>query len=110
MPISIVIPTHDRYQKLRNLLSSIGENWDDRIDSVIVVDDSANKSPLDGFEDLKLRHVSLDSRVFISKAKNIGWRMSPSEFVYFIDDDNVINGETLAPVLETMRRLQSLGG
>jgi glycosyltransferase involved in cell wall biosynthesis len=107
--VSIVIPTHDRYQNLRNLLSSIRENWDEQIESVIVVDDSGSKSSLGEFEDLKLRHITLESRAFISKAKNIGWRISQSEFVYFIDDDNVINSETLAPVLEKMRGQQSLG-
>lgn len=106
---SIVVPTHDRPSKLRNLLSSIRENWSDEIASVIVVDDSEFKPDLSGFQDLKLLHVKLDSRVFISRAKNIGWRRAETEFVYFIDDDNVVGERTLGPVLGAARSSSVLG-
>jgi len=107
--ISIVIPTHNRYQKLGNLLASIRKNWNDEIASVIVVDDSDEKSSLSGSQDLRLRHIMIRSRIFISKAKNIGWRSSESEYVCFIDDDNVVVNVTMTPLLDLMRRSDSVG-
>lgn len=106
---SIVIPTHDRPSKLRNLLSSIRENWSDEIASVIVVDDSEVKPDLSEFQDLKLLHVKLDSRVFISRAKNIGWRRARTEYVYFIDDDNVVGEHTFGSVLGALRSSSVMG-
>ncbi len=109
MSIGVVIPTHNRYEKLRNLLSSIREHWEGRVDSVIVVDDSDIKKDMDGFEGIGLRHIGINSRVFISKAKNIGWRNSQTDYVFFIDDDNVVGDKTLDPLLEVIRGTDSLG-
>ncbi|MDE1853175.1 MAG: glycosyltransferase [Thaumarchaeota archaeon] len=58
---------------------------------------------------MRLQHVKLDSRVFISRAKNIGWRRARSEFIYFIDDDNVIGERTLAPILGVVRGSTRMG-
>ncbi len=109
MSTTIVIPTHDRHEKLRNLLSSIRENWSGEIASVIVVDDSEIESDLSGYQDLELRHVKVNSRIFISKAKNMGWRRARTEYVYFIDDDNVVGERTLIPVLDMIRGSSKIG-
>ncbi|MBI3859510.1 MAG: glycosyltransferase [Thaumarchaeota archaeon] len=109
MSVTVVVPTHNRYQKLRNLLASIKENWSEEIASVIVVDDSDIKSTFDGFEGIRLLHIKLGSRVFISKAKNMGWKTSRSEYVYFIDDDNVINERTLPATIEAIKGADVIG-
>jgi GT2 family glycosyltransferase len=80
------------------------------VDSVVVVDDS--EDPVDltkDFDSINLKQIFQDQRTFISKAKNIGWRNLTSEYVYFIDDDNVIGEETIAPVLEVISRSKSIG-
>lgn len=101
--ITVVIPTHDRYPKLRSLLRSLERNWSGALDSVIVVDDSANQIVLeDDFRDISLKQISIPQRVFISRAKNIGWKTATTEFVYFIDDDNVVDATTIHPVHRTM--------
>jgi GT2 family glycosyltransferase len=102
VPITIVIPTHNRYSKLRSLLSSIREHWDGEIDSVIVIDDSDAKQVLNGFEDIHLRHLEIGSRIFISKAKNLGWKKAQTELVYFIDDDNIVGAGTISHALRTI--------
>ncbi len=109
MSTTVVIPTHDRHAKLRNLLSSIRENWSGEIASVIVVDDSEIESDLSDYQDLELQHVKVNSRIFISKAKNMGWRRARTEYVYFIDDDNVVGERTLIPVLDMIRGSSKIG-
>jgi len=109
MSISIVIPTHNRYDKLENLLRSIREGHDERIDSIIVVDDSDVKQDLEGFLDIKVQHIKVRSRVFVSKAKNIGWKTSQSEYVYFIDDDNIMGETTITPIFGTISSSGSIG-
>ena len=108
--VTIVIPTHNRYAKLRALLESIKKNRPNELDSVIVVDDS--ESPVEiapDFQGLNLTHKVLKERVFISRAKNIGWRSSRTEFLFFIDDDNVVDAETIPRVYEVITRMPKVG-
>jgi GT2 family glycosyltransferase len=108
--VGIVIPTHNRYGKLRALLASIQQWKTSEVGSVVVVDDS--DEPVDlvrDFDSINLKQILLGRRTFISKAKNIGWRSLTSEYVYFIDDDNVIGGETIAPVFGIISRSKSIG-
>ncbi len=108
--IGIVIPTHNRYQELRALLTSIGEHWTDKIDSVVVVDDSTHPADLKSeFQDINLRQIVLRNRVFISRAKNIGWKSIKTEYVYFIDDDNEIDNSTITPVFNIISHSDSIG-
>ena len=95
-PVTIVIPTHNRYGKLKALLESLQNNQSREIDSVVVVDDSDNHTDVaSDFKTLNIKHITLKERVFISRAKNIGWREAKTEFVFFIDDDNVVDAQTI---------------
>lgn len=108
--IGIVIPTHNRYEKLRALLTSIAEHWTDKIESVVVVDDSTEPEPLGSeFQHIGLRQIILDSRVFISRAKNIGWKSTKTDYVYFIDDDNEIDGSTITPIISAISKSDRIG-
>ena len=108
--VTIVIPTHDRYGKLRALLESIEKNRPNEIDSVIVVDDSEKPIRIaSDFQRLNLVHKVLKQRSFISRAKNIGWRETKTEFVFFIDDDNVVDEGTIPRVYQTILRLPKVG-
>jgi len=108
--VTIVIPTHNRYAKLRALLESIEKSRPNQLDSVIVVDDSENPVEFaSDFQELNLTHKVLRERVFISRAKNIGWRASKTEFVFFIDDDNVVDQETIPRVYEVIARMPKVG-
>ena len=103
--ITIVIPTHNRYQKLKALLDSIRIHRTPELDSIIAVDDSPTITDIESeFRDLSLKQISLSRRAFISKSKNIGWRAAKTDFVYFIDDDNVIDDTTIEPVYQAIRR------
>lgn len=109
-PIGIVIPTHNRYEYLRMLLGSIRKHWTDNIDSVVVVDDSTRPEDLSAeFDDINLKQIILQSRVFISKAKNIGWKSLRTDYVYFIDDDNIIDDSTITPVFRLVSRSDEMG-
>jgi len=81
----------------------------EKVSSVIVVDDSTVKEDLDGFDEIVLTHVRIPERIFISRAKNIGWKLSSTELVFFIDDDNVVGDETLGPVLDAVQSSGDIG-
>src|SRR2546422_1466659 len=101
--VTVVIPTHNRPRKLVALLESLERHQVPELDSVVVVDDSDEPADLRRFESLHLEHVVLGRRVFISKAKNMGWQRTKTEFVYFIDDDNVVDNTTIGPLVNRIR-------
>jgi len=105
--VTIVIPTHNRPYQLMALLESIQEYYTPVIEEVTVVDDS--ESPIDlanKFPSLKIRHITLHERVFISKAKNVGWKDVLTEYVFFIDDDNVLASDTVTQALNAITRMK----
>jgi len=106
--ISIVIPTHNRYDKLR-LLKSIEKLSYHLVSEVIVVDDSTDKVELADIGNIKINHICLNRRIFISKAKNIGWKTAKSEYVYFIDDDNVLTDHSIKPLIVIMETHPEIG-
>jgi len=109
-PVTVVIPTHDRYGKLGTLLESIEKCLPHEIESVIVVDDSEKPVRIaSSFRSLNLKHIVLKDRAFISRAKNIGWRDATTEFAFFIDDDNVVDEETIPRVYQTISRMPKVG-
>ncbi len=107
--VTIVVPTHNRYARLRNLLTSIRLHWNREFSTVVVVDDSTELQELDEFEDINLQHLKFESRVFVSRAKNVGWKAARTEFVFFIDDDNVLGKDTTQPLVETMALSDTTG-
>lgn len=109
--MSIIIVTHNRKQMLRNLLSSVRDSSGGIVGQIIIVDDSDVE---DGqcrkdFPDLPIDYVHFSKRIFISKAKNIALSMSTGEFSYFIDDDNVVTGNTLQIPYDTIRNDPQIG-
>ena len=108
--VTIVIPTHNRYGKLKALLRSIRKYRPKELDSVIVVDDSENPIEIaPEFPTLSIRHKVLNERVFISRAKNIGWRDAQTEFVFFIDDDNIVDRRTISQVYQIISGMDDVG-
>jgi GT2 family glycosyltransferase len=107
--VTVVIPTHNRPHQVEALLESIQTNIGPEIDSVVVVDDSDSPSNLVGkFPNIYIQHILLQRRIFISKAKNIGWKRVKTEFVFFIDDDNVVDKNTITGALSAITKLDNV--
>ena len=106
---SIVIPTHNRRDLLMNLLDSIRKFATKQLKEIIIVDDSTDQDGINFDMDVKVIHVKLKNRVFISKAKNIGWKLASSRLVFFIDDDNRIDEDTLYGTLKIFGENDNIG-
>jgi GT2 family glycosyltransferase len=92
---SIVIPTHNRYEKLKNLLDTIDRVNPPNLEEVIIVDDSEKKEHIfTGYGNLAIRIITSENRMFISEAKNRGFSETTSGIVFFIDDDNQVDEST----------------
>lgn len=108
--VTILTVTHERASKLRALLGSIAATEVPRLAEVLLVDDS--NAPPDyerEFPSLPVRHLRLTGRRFISAAKNIGLAEVRSEFVFVVDDDNVLPPEGIEPAIDLLRMDPGLG-
>jgi glycosyltransferase involved in cell wall biosynthesis len=89
-PVDVVIPTRDRPAQLRGLLEDLRAQRPAPRQIIVVDDSRASLRWESEFADLPLRVERPNERVFISRAKNLGWRGGSSPLVAFVDDDNRI--------------------
>jgi GT2 family glycosyltransferase len=94
--IAVIIPTIQRPEMLQRLLTSLLHGT--RVpDEVIVVDNdpkwSADPTEITG---LKVEVVRAGLGISLAGARNVGWRLASSDICFFIDDDNVVESDTVA--------------
>ena len=95
-PVTVVTVTHERPASVRRLLASLRGSGRAELARIVLVDDSP--APPDyaaEFPELPVDHVVVPQRVFISRAKNLGLERVRSEFVYFLDDDNLVDPSSI---------------
>ena len=109
--VSVVFATHNRAQRLADLLDSLRRQTVPASDfDVVVVDDgSTDETPsvLDEAEragDLGLRRRRLEPARGPAAARNAGWRAAQGELIAFTDDDCVASPGWLAAGLEAAGR------
>jgi GT2 family glycosyltransferase len=90
--VSVVVPTRNRTEKLARCLESVYNSSYPRIE-VVVVDD-ASKIPVEqalSSEFPNARFVRNPSRRLLSCSRNSGAAAALGEYLFFLDDDNVID-------------------
>jgi GT2 family glycosyltransferase len=118
--VLIVIPTYQRHSELvRAVKSALSQTYRDLV--VVVVDDGGGLPHL--LPDPRLTAVSLSLNTStLGLVRNVGTELADSEFIAFLDDDNVWTPDhvatavaalqkdpTLAAVYTAVRRLRSDG-
>jgi glycosyltransferase involved in cell wall biosynthesis len=91
--VSVIIPTRDRPELLRNLLESLSkQNTSDPFEVIVVNDGSGEDlSSLEvEFSDISLKVVTLEENRGRSAARNAGFRCSTGEILVFLDDDMTV--------------------
>jgi GT2 family glycosyltransferase len=102
--VTILVVTHDRPDRLRALLRSIQAAGSDDVGRVVIVDDSSEVPEYASeFSPLPVTVLRPPARLFISHAKNLGLRSCRSEFVFLIDDDNLVDRDVLDHPLAVAR-------
>lgn len=88
--ISVVVPTHDRPESIGRAIDSI-LNQTEQADEIIVVDDSSclkTKSIVEAYDLENIRYVENPSSG-ASSSRNLGAELAKSNFVAFLDDDDI---------------------
>lgn len=108
--LSIIIPTFNRREKLLRLINSIESSVTCEYE-LIVVDDCSN----DGTEEMirqnfpYIRYFRHDNIQLVAKSRNDGINNSNCEYLFFIDDDNVLLPNTAESLLKLMEEDPSIG-
>lgn len=108
--LSIIVPTFNRRDKLFRLINSIRSSVKCEYE-LIVVDDCST----DGTEEMikqnfpYIRYFRHDSIQLVAKSRNDGINNSQCEYLFFIDDDNVLLLGTVESLLKQMEDDPSIG-
>ncbi|MDA4122239.1 MAG: glycosyltransferase [Thaumarchaeota archaeon] len=101
--MSVIIPTRNRTDKLARCLESVYKSDYGKLE-VIVVDD-ASENPASGVLSGKFpnaRFIRNSERMLLSYSRNSGAAASTGDYLFFLDDDNVIAPDTIRLLAETL--------
>lgn len=113
--VSVIVPTYNRKEEVIRLLDSLRESTYKKIE-VIVVDDHSTDGTFQRVKEYAKVHdqfpikvIRTSREVFLSMARNIGWKKSEGKYLFFIDSDNVIEQDCIRELKEAMDRHPRIG-
>lgn len=104
--ISVVVPTYNRTEELKDCLDSLfAQDYPKEKYEIIVVDDSGNGEAKRMLDELKRKHSNLSYitqyRKGPASARNAGAKASLGEIIGFVDDDCTVPGDWLKLMVES---------
>jgi GT2 family glycosyltransferase len=110
--VSVVVPTHNRKDNIVKLIQSLrkSEYPYDKIET-IVVDDASTDSTAETLQKLfpEVRVIRNVTEKFPSASRNLGIKSSQSDFVFLIDDDNVIDKNGISGLVKVLLSNSQIG-
>lgn len=108
--VSVVVPLHNEERYLRKCLKSILSQTYDRIE-VIVVDDNSTDNSLAivrrlASHDSRLRIIHLPDNVGAQRARMAGVEDARGEWIMFVDSDDILRGKSVELLCEAMERYE----
>ncbi len=102
MKISIIIPYHEGESYLRDCLDSLSEQAVRDMEVLLICDRVKEKEleMLSDYEGLSIRVHRLKGKTGVAAARNLGLEKACGEYVYFLDSDDYLYGDTLEKLLQ----------
>jgi len=110
--VSVVIPTHNRKEKLACLIRSILEcDYPKNKLEIIVVDDASTDDTSDYIKKLftQVKVIRNEEEKLLAESRNIGIQASKGKYVFVIDDDNIIDRNTIKELVKFMEKHPDVG-
>ena len=110
--VSIVIPTHNRKEKLIRLINSIQRcNYPQSKIEIVVVDDASTDKTFEivkkNLPEIKILRNNVE--LFLSACRNLGIKNSQGEYIFLIDDDNVLDENAPGELVKVFAKYKDLG-
>ena len=109
--VSVIIPTYKRKDKLRRLLNSLLESDypRDKMEIIVVVDaDGEDYSDLIK-EFPMVTFVFNDTEKLAAESRNIGAKLARGKYLFFIDDDNIVDKYAISKIIEVFETHEDAG-
>lgn len=103
--VSVVIPTHNREEKLIRLINSILQSdYPKDKTEIIVVDDVSTDGTYKGVrEDFpEVRIIRNEVELLLAESRNVGLKNAKGNHIFLIDDDNIIAPNTITELIKTI--------
>ena len=110
--VSVVIPTHNRKEILTRLIRSLFEsNYPKDKLEIIVVDDASTDGTYEHIKRLfpQVKVIRNDKEKLLAESRNVGVRASKGKYVFLIDDDNVVDKNSIKELVEFMEKNPEVG-
>ena len=110
--VSVVIPTHNRKEKLARLIRSILQSsYPPNKLEIIVVDDASTDGTCKYIKKLfpQVKIIRNEKEKLLAESRNIGIRASKGKYVFIIDDDNIVDKDTIRKLVEFMEKHPEVG-
>ncbi len=108
--ISVVVPTHNRVDRMLRLLDALADQAVGEPFEVVVVDDASDDDTVDRLVEASSRYpfeleiLPSDANTGPAGARNRGWRAARGDVVAFTDDDCVPDPEWLSSLVTALDR------
>src|SRR5712692_999659 len=101
--VSVVIPTHNRKSAVTRCVESVLRSSYPRIE-VIVVDDASTDGTFQHLSALfpNVGLIRLEREQMVSGSRNAGCKNAKGEFVFLVDDDNVVHPDAIAELVRAI--------
>ena len=97
--VSIIIPTYNRYNSLRNVLDDIRKQIYTNFEVIVI--DQSNSFKEQFYEDFDFNYnVIRQKKPALWKARNDGMKYAKSEYILFLDDDSRISSNWISEHLK----------
>lgn len=111
--VSVVIPTYNRRKSAERLVRSIKNNTYKNTE-IIIIDDASTDGSYQYLSerfrnDKKLKILRNKTNLYTAESRNVGFRRAKGDFVFFIDDDNVLDKKAIEELLRIFNADNSIG-
>src|SRR5690349_11073672 len=107
--VSVVVPTRDRSDYLREAIESVRAVAGDDVDVELIISDNGDSAEVRGIAE-KFGAKYVQARVAgASAARNAGFRAATGDYIAFLDDDDVWLSGHLLPLLRALEQHPMLG-
>lgn len=109
-PVSVVIPTYNRYSMLKRLIHSL-EMTKFPIREIIVIDDASDEPAYRSLQQEfpYIKYVRHDYVMYVGESRNDGIRISSGDYIFMVDDDNTVDEDCIGNLVNAIAKDKSIG-
>ncbi len=107
--ISIVLPTHNRMEKLKKCIAVLlAQAYPEHKREIIVINDGSSDGTEEYLHELRKDHMAVRFKTIshsgYSVARNTGFDLAKGEFIATLDDDCIVDKDWLSKIVLTFKR------